>query len=85
MRALGTAHAKKPVRQNAAFEKGLELVLDEPGHARAGPGFDLREERLEVFAHQAVQDRLLRAPPLVVDRVRRRGAQQGLAFQSHPG
>ena len=46
--------------------------------------FDLREERLEMFPNQAMQDRLLRPPPLVVDRVRRRGAQHGFALQSHP-
>jgi hypothetical protein len=30
-----------------------------------------------------MQDRFLRPPPLVLDRVRRRGAQHGFAFQSH--
>ena len=35
-----------------------------------------------MFPHQAMQDRLLRPPPLVPDRVRRRGAQNGFAFQS---
>ncbi len=35
-----------------------------------------------MFPHQAMQDRLLRPPPLVMVRVRRRGAQHGFAFQS---
>jgi len=31
-----------------------------------------------------MQDRLLRPPPLVPERMRRRGAQHGFALQSHP-
>ena len=84
MCAVSTAHAQKSIRQNAAFEKGLELVFDKRGQPRAGLGFDLSEERLEMFPHQAMQDRLLRPPPLVMDRVRRLGAQHGFALQSHP-
>lgn len=71
-------------RQNAAFEKGLKRALDELRHAGAGPGLKLREERLEMFPHQAMQDRLLRPPPLAMDRVRWRGAQYGVALQFHP-
>ena len=82
--AVSTAHAQKSVRQNAASEKGLELVFDKLRQARAVLRLDLSEERLEVFAHQTMQDRLLRPPPLVKDRVSRRGAQHGFAFQSHP-
>ena len=37
-----------------------------------------------MFAHQVMQDRLFRPPPLVMGRVRRRGAQHGFALQSHP-
>ena len=80
VRAVSTVHAQKTVRQNPAFEKGLELVFDKLRQARAGPGLDLGEEGLEMFPHQAMQDRLLRPPPLVMDRVRRRGAQHGCAF-----
>ncbi|MCC6608911.1 MAG: hypothetical protein IT515_04445 [Burkholderiales bacterium] len=72
------------MRQNATFEKGPELVFDKLRQARAGPNFDLSEERLEMFPHQAMQGRLLRPPPLVPDRVRRRGAQHGFALQSQP-
>ena len=68
------------MRQNAAFEKGLELVFDKLGQARGTPGtpgFDFGEERREMFPHQAMQDRLLQPPAFVMDRVRRRGAQHG--------
>ena len=74
VRAVSTTHAQKSVRQDAAFEKSLELVCDKLQQARVGPDFDLGEEGLEMFPHQAVQGRLLRPPPLVMDRVRRGGA-----------
>jgi len=74
VRAVSTVHAQKTVRQNPAFENGLELVFDKLRQARAGLGLDLSEERLEVFAHQTMQDRLLRPPPLVTGRVHRRGS-----------
>lgn len=72
------------MREDAAFEKGRELVFDEFRQVRAGPGLELGEERLEMIPHQAVQDRLLQPPPLIMDRVRRRGEQHGLALKSHP-
>jgi len=72
------------VRQDAALEKGLELVPDERGQARAGPRFDLSEERLEMFPHQPMQERLLGPAPLVPGRVRRRGAQRRFALRFHP-
>ena len=52
--------------------------------ARSVLRLDLGEERLEMFPHQAMQDRFLRPPPLVMDRARRRGAQHGFAFPSYP-
>ncbi|MBL8383042.1 MAG: hypothetical protein JNM90_08220 [Burkholderiales bacterium] len=72
------------MRQDAAFEKGLELVSDKLGQARARPGFDLGEEPIEMSPHQAMQDRLFGSPPLVLDRVRPRGARHGFALQFHP-
>jgi len=72
------------VRQNPAFEKGLKLVSDKLRQARASHGLDLAEERLQMLSHQPMQECLLGPPPLVLDRVRRRGAQHGFAFQSHP-
>ena len=65
-------------------EKGLELAPDKHRQARDGPGFGLSEERLEMFPHQTMQDRLLRPPSLLPDHVRRRGARHGFALQSHP-
>jgi hypothetical protein len=65
MRAVSAAHAQKTMRQDAAFEKGLELVFDELRQARTGSRFDLGEEGLELFLHHLIERRFLRAPPLV--------------------
>ncbi len=45
---------------------------------------NLGEERLQMLPHQPMQERLLGPPPLVLDRVRRRGAQRWFALQFHP-
>jgi len=37
-----------------------------------------------MLPQQPMQERVLGPPPLVADRVRRRGVQQGFALQSHP-
>jgi hypothetical protein len=71
--------------KDAAFEKRIELVFHKLGQARRAPGFDLGEERFEMFLHHAIQGRFLRPPPLVADRVCRCGAQRWFALQSHPG
>jgi len=63
--ALNAAQAHKTVGQNAAFEKGLELVFDELRQARTGFRFDLGEEGLELFLHHLIESRFIRAPPLV--------------------
>ena len=60
------------MREDAAFEKVIELVFDKLGQARTGFRFNLSQEGLEMFLHQPVQCRLLRAPSLVVERVARR-------------
>ncbi len=52
--------------QDAAFEKGLELVFDKLGKTRSGFRLDLGKERLDVFRYQLVQNRLLRSPALVL-------------------
>ncbi len=52
--------------QDAAFEKGLELVFDKLGQVRPGLMLDLGKEALGVFLDQWVQNRLLRSPALVV-------------------
>ena len=66
--AVGAAQAQETVRQDAALEEGVELVLDELEQAGAGGGVDLGEEGRDVLLHQAVQRRLLGAMSLVVDR-----------------
>ena len=47
--ALGAAQAQKPVREDAALEKGIELVFDKLGQGGPALGFDLRHETLDVF------------------------------------
>ena len=64
------------MRKNSAFEKRIELVFDKLGQARRTPGFHFGEERFEMFLHHEIQRRFLRPPPLVADRVCRRGAQR---------
>ena len=49
VRAVSAANAQESVRQNPAFEKGLKLVSDKLRQARAGPGLDLGEERLQML------------------------------------
>ena len=66
MRAVSTAQAQKSVGQNAAFEKGLELVFDKLWHARSGSRFDLSKEALKLLLDHLIERRFLRAPPLVV-------------------
>ena len=66
--AVAAAQPKKAMRQDAALEKGVELILDELRQAGAGGGVDLGEEGLGVLLHQAVQRGLLGAVALIVDR-----------------
>ena len=54
--------------QDAAFEEGVELVLDEARQLGAGAGLGVRDEAGRVLLHQAVQRGLLGAVPLVVQR-----------------
>lgn len=62
MSALATAQAKEPVREDAAVEEGIELVLDELRQACGGGLLGLGEEGLG-----AVQRVLLGPVALVVD------------------
>lgn len=59
---------KKAVGEDAAFEEGVELLLDEPGQLDAGAGFGVGNEAGRVLLHQSVQRGLLRSVPLVVKR-----------------
>jgi hypothetical protein len=51
--------------QEAALEKGLELVFDELGQACSCLELDLGKKGLDVFLDHLVQRGLLRAPALV--------------------
>ena len=68
MAAVAAAQPQKAVRQDAAFEEGVELVLDELRQVGACSVFGLGEEGRGVLLHQSVQRGLLRAVALVVDR-----------------
>ena len=56
------------MRQDAALQEGVELVLHQLRQAGTGSVFGLGEEGRSVLLHQAVQRGLLRAVALVVDR-----------------
>ena len=49
--AVGAAQAQETVRQDAALEEGVELVLDELRQAGASGGLGLSEEALGVLLH----------------------------------
>jgi len=66
--AVTAAQAQEAVGQDAAFEKGVELVFDELRQVGAGRVFGLGEEGRGVLPYQAVQRGLLRAVAFVVDR-----------------
>ncbi len=70
MRTLGTAQAQKAVGEDAALEKGVELVLDERRQRHAGLRLRLRKECREVFLDQLIEYRVFGAPTFVVNRVR---------------
>ena len=56
------------MRQDAAFEEGVELVFDELRQVGAGSVFGLCKEGRGVLLNQAVQRGLLGAVALVVNR-----------------
>jgi hypothetical protein len=66
MGTVSAAQVQKAVGQDAAFEKGIELVFDIRRQARPGLRFDLGHEGLELFLDQLIQGRFFRAPPFVV-------------------
>jgi hypothetical protein len=51
--ALATAHVEKAVYENASAEEGIELIFDKLWQAAPTLGFDLRQERFEVFLNQS--------------------------------
>ena len=70
--ALGAAHPRKTMREDAAGEVTLELAHDEPGQARARLAtlLHLGKEGLPVRAHGRVQERALGLAPPVARRDR---------------
>ena len=66
--AVAAAQAQEALRQDAAFEERVELVLDELRQVGAGRVFSFSEERRRVLLNQAVQRDLPWAMAVVVDR-----------------
>ena len=66
--ARAAAQPQEPVRQDAAFQEGVELVTDELRQPGTCGLFGLGEETLSMLLHQAVQRGLLGPVALVVDR-----------------
>jgi hypothetical protein len=66
--AVAAAQPQEAVGQDAAFEEGVELGLDELGQVGAGSSLDVREEGLGVLLHQTAQRGLLWAATFVVNR-----------------
>ena len=56
------------MRQDAGFEEGVELALDELRQIGPGGGFSFGEEGRGMLLHQAVQRGLFRAVALAVNR-----------------
>jgi len=61
--------------------KASNSSLTNWGKPATPPGFDLGEERLEMFLHQAIQRCFFWTPPLVVDWACRRGAPERWAHE----
>ena len=68
MAAVAAAQAQEAVRQDAARQEGLELVLDELRQVGTGGGFSFGDEGRSMLLHQAVQRGLLGAVALAVGR-----------------
>src|SRR5262245_46720005 len=54
--------------QDTALEIPAKLMLDEARKAVAGGLVGAREQRLEIFAHDPVEDRGFRLPPVIAAR-----------------
>lgn len=68
VRALPATQPQEPVRQDAALEERVELVLDEARWLRSGAALGVGDEAGRVLLHQPVQRGLLGAVAFVVDR-----------------
>ena len=65
--AVAAAQAQEALRQDAALQEGVELVLHKLRQVGAGCGLGLLEESRGLLLHQAVQRGLFGAVALVVD------------------
>ncbi len=68
MAALAAAKSQESVRQDAAFEERVELVLDESRQLRAGGGLGVHDEAGRMLLHEPIQRGLLRSVARVVQR-----------------
>ncbi len=68
MATLPAAQPQEAVREDAALQERVELVLHELRQVYPGGSLCLGDEGRGVLLHQAVQCGLLRAVTLVVDR-----------------
>ncbi|MFO1225318.1 hypothetical protein [Roseateles sp.] len=68
MAALAAAQPEEAMRQDAALEEGVKLVLDESRQLSAGAGLGVRDEAGSVLLHHVVQRGLLGAVAFVVER-----------------
>lgn len=64
---VGAAQPQKAKRKDAAFEKGVELILDELRQVSAGRVLHMREAGLDMILHHPVQGSLLRAAAFVLN------------------
>ena len=64
--AVAAVRSQEAVGQDAAFEEGVERVLDELRQVGPGPGLSLRDEGRGMLLHQAVRRGLFRAVAFVV-------------------
>ena len=64
MGTVGATQAQEAVGQDAALEKGIELLFDKLWQARAGLKLDVGQEGLEVFLYQLVEGGVFGTPPL---------------------
>ena len=65
--AHATVQPQAPVRQDAAFEEGVEPVFSEPRKLTSGAGLGVRDDDDCVLLHEAVQHGLLGSVAFVVE------------------
>ena len=68
MATLAAAQSQEAVRQDAALQERVELVLDEPQQPRTGAGLGVRDEAGRMLLHDPMQHGLLRSVARAVQR-----------------